>query len=106
MNKYLIYIISASIYTLIIIISVYNFATIKERNSCIATQSSYIAKQTKVANEAIAKQGNAVTEAQNGIATATTERIAKEQKIVVYKYIKGTESCANVCADILKKGLE
>ena len=106
MNKYLIYIISASVYTIILTISVYNFATTKERNACIARESMYIAKQTKVANEATAKQTNAVTEANNANAMAIKERIAKEQKMAVYKYPKGTENCANVCVDILKKGLE
>ena len=103
MNKYLIYIIFASVYTLILIISVYNFATNKERNACIARESGYIAKQTKIANEAIAKQTNAVTEANNANVMAIKERIVYKPQ---YVYIKGTESCANVCADILKKGLE
>ena len=103
MNKYLIYIISASIYTIILTISVYNFATTKERNACIARESTYIAKQTKVTNEAIAKQTNAVTEAQSAIAMATKDRIVYKPQ---YIYVKGGESCANVCADILKKGLE
>lgn len=103
MNKYLIYIISASVYSIIIIISVYNFAIDKERNACIAKQSIYIANQIKVANKAIAKQTDAVTEAQSAIATATQERIVYKPQ---YIYVKGTESCANVCVDILKKGLE
>ena len=103
MNKYLIIAVPCIIFFCISNILSYNKGINVGTNKQKAIQADITAKQVSVSMSAIAKQTDAVTEAQSAIATATQERIVYKPQ---YIYVKGTESCANVCVDILKKGLE
>jgi hypothetical protein len=103
MDKVLIYGISWVIYTLVLISAVYNFATNKEHTACIARQVGYIKQQNDIVKEVADNQAKHATTANKAITSAVTERTRHKKE---YEYVTGTESCANVCADILKKGLK
>ena len=103
MNKVIIYGVSWVMYTLVIIIAVYNFATNKEHTACIARQVGFVKQQNDVVTEVTDNQAKRATIANKAISSAVTERTRYRTK---YVYVTGTESCANVCADILKKGLK
>lgn len=103
MNKVLIYGISWVIYNLVLISAVYNFATNKEHTACIARQVGYVKQQNDIVKVATDNQAKRVITANKAISSAVTERTRYRTK---YVYVTGTESCANVCVDILKKGLK
>ena len=101
MNKYVI--LGGIIYTLVTFIVVYNFATNKEHTACIARQVGYVKQQNDVIQDATDTQAKRVIQANAMIVKATQEQnVYKPQ----YTYEEGTESCANVCVDILKKSLK
>lgn len=103
MNKYVFIAIPCIIFFCISNILSYNKGINVGTNEQKAIQADITAKQVSISMIANAKQANASADAQSAIATATKERIVYKPQ---YVYIKGTESCANVCVDILKKGLE
>ena len=91
------------IYTLVLISAVYNFATNKEHTACIARHVGYVKQQNDIVTEVTDNQAKRVITANKAISSAVTERTRDKKE---YEYVTGTESCANVCVDILKKGLE
>jgi len=101
MNKYIF--LGWIIYTLVLIIVVYNFATNKEHTACIARQVGFVKQQNDVVKVATDNQAKHVITADKAISSAVVERTRYRTKHV---YVTGTESCANVCVDILKESLK
>jgi hypothetical protein len=101
MNRYIF--LGWGIYTLVLIIAVYNFATNKEHTACIARQVGFVKQQNDIVTEVTDNQAKRVITANKAISSAVTERTRHTKE---YEYVTGTESCANVCVDILKKGLK
>ena len=101
MNRYIF--LGWVIYTLILISAVYNFATNKEHTACIARQVGYVKQQNDIVKEVADNQAKHVTTANKAITSAVVERTRHKKE---YEYVTGTESCANVCVDILQKGLK
>ena len=101
MNRYIF--LGWIIYTLVLIIVVYNFATNKEHTACIARQVGFVKQQNDVVKNVTDNQAKHVTTANKAISSAVTKRTRHKNE---YVYVTGTESCANICADILKESLK